>query len=455
MRGINKGKNMIRKKSQNFRVFIVAILFFLISCMWMAKPSISIIYSGYINILVALISAIISTLFLKKSKKIKINIIFIMTTVILGSSFILSSYQFSDSNRFVIGICIAIISPIIALLSSHNESREVLYRGICIGVANSMIPLIILSTMFAPLLKNQYYSIVLNPNELSTILLPICISALYLYEYYRTNKRVSVAIYYAILLSIASAMMYLSMSRTGIIALVCTFIIYVISLFIQKNKFVDILKIVLIISFIMFLGLKTTTFLLNDVSRYIIRYQATNNKEVYMFLNKDYGLIDSEIVLKHIVTNNEKVDLDNIENRFLIGSREGEDVSSGRFAIWKSAFKELNFRGHSSADEFFVPERDKYTNDTHNFYLLVGYFIGIPTFIISILFYMQIIYISFKKFIYSCRRKLKLKNIDVFMWYIYSAFFILSMLSTTYTLTGSTIGLMFWLTIPIIKEGKK
>lgn len=439
-------QNLIYKEKE-FKVVVIAIIMALISIMWIIEPAFPIGRAGYITLGAIIICTIIagynSFRCFDINKLFKNPVFYFILS--LGLLFIVSSLIYGDRDRFVIGVSIGLIMPICSNILDNHSAKKVFLHGFAIGNIISFIFLFFASLIFAPKIYiGQYYSIMLNPNALSTAILPMLISSVYLIEINRSRKSKFRTIMHLIILSFIFSFLLLSMSRTGLLGFMFTFIAYIVYLVINKAGKDNVLKVILIVSIFSYLAFLISSFAVTDLSINILKLRASNSSKVYVFNQEDSGYIDSKKVLN--IIEDEKYDPlgDDLAKRLSKGSRDGEDMSSGRVSIWKASIDQLNMKGHSSKKTFYVPERNIHINNTHNIYIQIGYFVGIP----SMIFMCIVMIINITK-IFKCYIKeqcdILLNEEQLFRTCVITMFFVLSMLASVYIPTGSVIGMIFWL----------
>ena len=433
-------------KKEIIKVSSISIMVAMVSIIWLVQPAFPIARAGYITLAAIIACTAIAGCSNRKnfdiSNLLKNPIFYFI--LFLGILYTISSFIYSDRDRFVIGISIGLIMPICSSILDSNYAKKVFLYGFAIGNIISFIFLFLASLIFAPKLYiGQYYSILLNPNGLSTALLPMLISSLYLVEKNRSRKSKFKTIMHLIIFSFIFSFLLLSMSRTGLMGFVLTFIAYIIYLLINTRDKIYVLKIILTILFFSYMVFLLSSLAVTDLGMNILEIRASNSDKVYIFNKKDNGYISSKEVLELI--KNEEFDSigEDLAKRISKGSRNGEDISSGRLAIWKASTEKLNLKGHAREANFYVPERDINTNDTHNIFLQIGYFAGIPSMILMGVIMIINILNSYKIFFGNRIRRI-ISEEQLFTVNVLTMFLPLSMLSSIFTPMGSIIGMIFW-----------
>lgn len=434
----------------NVRIIAVAALFSAISFIWILHPAINISIAGYLTIFLTSVAAILS--FKGNINNTFLDMKLFIYILILSSIIFITAIKFSENNRIILAISMCMFAPFSSFFISKHESKEVFFKGMAYGSAIALGGLFILSVIYAPMFAGRYYSIVLNPNELSTILIPMSMSFIYAFQRYREDMQFKKSVFFLLLLGVSFSLIFLSISRTGLLIfafIICNFIFY---LFVNGYGLKKIFKTLLLLTVTFFIMVQASIFSLNTISKGILKYRIGDNHSVYMFYKNQHGYVETDII-KELVKEKEDIYV-KVGDRLSQGSESGEDVSSGRFAIWNATIKNLNLTGHSKNDEFYIPEINRSTTDAHNVFLYIGYLYGIPAMIVWTLFVAHIaIYVLYKYFRGIKNKKINLE--DMLQGSIIGSFLILSMLSTTYTPMGSVIGLLFWISIPWIKEAVK
>jgi len=428
---------------------LVITIFVAFSILLVLYPFIHFKYIGYFGILTIIITTMLSGFY---SDSILVTKKYLLLPIIaITITYLIFAFVYSDSNRVVMAGYFGVLAPLSSYFLANKESRNFFINNFTKANVIILILLIIVSAIFAPLLDEQYSSIMLNPNGFSTVLTPISYSLLYLFEVYKRNQMKIRALLIMLLFGFNCAFMVFSRSRTGMVSLIAIVLLWVIYLICNRINIKRLLCNLILMIIVVSVTLPLATTLLTDVNYSIMNKEAKLTGRYFVFALERYGVCKSNgESSSHVDT---KQAINGMVMRTEQGSKKGEDVSSGRFSIWKSTVKSLNFRGHDKNDVFYVPHRMDYTNDTHNMYLSMGFFNGYVG-LISITIFMAIYLVYlFKLFINSIlRRQMKLEYF--FTLAVAGTFFIISMLSTTFTPTGSYIALAFWTTIPIFERGK-
>ncbi|MDD7513312.1 MAG: O-antigen ligase family protein [Clostridiales bacterium] len=438
--------NLVCKK-ENIQVSSIAIIVAIISIIWIIQPAFPIARAGYITLAASIVCTAIAGCSNRKnfdiSNLFKNPIFYFILT--LGIMYTISSIIYSDRDRFVIGISIGLIMPICSNILDNCSAKKVFLHGFAIGNIISFIFLFFASLIFAPKIYiGQYYSIMLNPNGLSTAILPMLISSIYLIEKNRSKKAKIQTIFCLIAFSFIFSFLILSMSRTGLMGFLLTFLSYIIYLLINTRDKIYVLKMILTILFFSYIAFLLSSLAVTDLSTNILDIRASNSNKVYVFNKKNNGYIASKEVLKLIKNEDGDSIAEDLEKRLSKGSRDGEDISSGRLAIWKASIEQLNLHGHNNDEKFYVPKRHINTNDTHNIYLQIGYFIGIPAMILMWIIMMINIFRIIKCF-FRRKHEKYLNEEQLFRASVITMFFVLSMLASVYIPIGSVIGMIFWM----------
>lgn len=432
---------MQRKLRDNYRIVCIAILYAMLFCLHIYSVIYPIKRMGYITIVVIIISAILATESIPSKNNITHNIrkSLIVLVVAIGVTFCVNAVILQDTNKLIIGVSFGILAPTCSIFLSEQKNRRNFLLGFSVGSIVTFYLLFLASVIYAPILYNgQYYSILLNPNGLSTELIAMLLSVLYILKISTENQGKTYK-FALITLGFVFMFMLLSMSRTGMLAFIVMVLVYF--LFCRKEVRMEKSKaiksaLVLIMSALLCAGMLTVG------ARSILKVRANDAEEVHLFIKKQHGNISSEIVLEAL----ENLDSDSFDedlrSRYFKGA-DGEDISSGRISIWKATIKELKVAGHESQDTYYVPEREIYTNDAHNMYLDVGYSSGIFGMICVFMYMALDIWYCINS--YSKNKKEKhITDEGIMQISVILAFFVLSALSSTYTPLGSATGILFW-----------
>lgn len=420
----------------------------LLTTMWVVQPIVEYAYCGYTMIIGILLVSILSCRNTPSSND--INFAFVCFLLLMGLVFFLSSIIFHEGNKFIFAFVYGAFLPIVnAFLSNADNLKRFAY---CFSVAGqiSFFFIFVVSAMFAPIRDEQYSSITLNPNYFAVVLIPIILGGIWLVEYGISNGKHKLLTVFFIATELV--FMLMTRSRTGMLCVIIFVLIWAIKL-LAERKVKELVKLILVLTVLCVLVMQFIAFLFpvsmltsmkieNELFGKSVVFTTT--EMIVVEAIDDEGIADNSSKPSNIV--------DGAIERAQKGSQAGEDVSSGRFSIWKACIDNLNLKGHASYDTFDVEARELQTNDPHNMILSIGFQTGILGGGVYILFTLYCAYV----FLYKLKSLLTervMSSTDFFGLLIYSSFFVVAMLSSTYTPLGSMLGFAFWCFLSI-KRGK-
>lgn len=430
--------------------FIIAVISFsTIGVALIVKPFFDLQYCGYLAIICLMFATGFSVKTISDFKR--KNLFFLIPVLLLAITFIVSALIFKDGNRVILGLCFSLMVPMITIALGDKENFERFFKAYGIGSEIIFIFLLIVSVIFAPFIDAQYSSIMMNPNGLSVVLIAIIFGTICVIEYSNKNngkRNIYILKHFSIiLLAFEIAFMILTRSRTGILALTSILIIWVIFLLINSKKGKDVVKSVAIVFISCIIAFVFTTEGLARVNVAILQKEYSIFGQVYFFTTTTFVVSDDKFEIENgDISAAAKGALERMGK----GIGANGDFSSGRFAIWGAAIKSMNITGHGPGEEFLVPERDLSTNDAHNMILTIGFQLGYIG--AALAFLIALINGGyFIKLLYLCIKSKKMTIVSAQYMMICSAFFIVAMLSSTYTPIGSMLGIGFWCALPIVK----
>lgn len=441
---------------------IVSVIFFSLTVLFILDPFFHFSKLGYYAFFSILAAAFFSVSSVSEGpRKVFLRKSLIFPVVIIGIFYLISAFLFKDNNRISIAMCFIALIPLESILLSENSSKRVYVLGFVKGNMLALPFLIMVSAIFAPIGDMQYSSIMLNPNGLSAVTTVIYVCTLaFIWHYwlFESKKiRILLAIFSLVCLAQSLLLIILSRSRTGLLSITLATAFFV--LFAFANNKLGLKKLikrffVILISCVIILMLTLTTFpIINNLS-FMVEEKMFG--KVYFFTTLEFSSLKVEHNDFILSEGNGGLDTDTVaEGLFKRVSKgmHGEDVSSGRFAIWESAIKALNIKGHSENELFYSEHSKKYLNDTHNIILEISYETGILGGLAAVTF-MGAYLISMIKLL---KKYLSEKEIDVYGIFIVTfgvPFGVIAMLSNVFVPVSTMIALGFWTTLPIAEVKK-
>ncbi|MBS6798852.1 MAG: O-antigen ligase family protein [Firmicutes bacterium] len=413
------------------------------------KPFFDFQYCGYLAIFCLAVSVGCAIKKIPENKKVRLQ--FLIPVMTLGVLYLISAAIFSDGNRIIIGLSFFLMIPIIGIALCEKGNYMSFFNSFGFASEITFIFILIASVIFAPFFDLQYSSIMLNPNGLSETIVPIITGTIWIIEYHGKEKiKKKVVIFSLILLSFEIVFIILTRSRTGLLALLAILTLWLVFTIIRKRNFLTIIKRIGSLLLLCLIALTIITGPLLKVNQIIINKEYSLLGYAVYFTTKDFIKSYNKEEFNSIVSSESQSEvIGGMVDRIEKGKSANEDISSGRFDIWKNAVESLTLLGHRSDETFSVPERNLETNDAHNMILSIGFQIGYVGSIVAIIF--TIVHgICFFGILF---RSIKSNNMELKKFHyliITGAFFTISMLSNTFSPLGSMIGIAFWCAQPII-----
>ncbi|GEM_PF-2696401 len=322
-------------------------------------------------------SIIIIGLFVKANifKEYRVKKSYFILLSIIGCSFLFNGVYYSVLAYLLIGVVFCIIIPLQNVVFFANARQEVLEK-IAMGILISFIVFIIISIIIGPALgRDQYESILVNPNTLGNYMIIVTSASLFMiYSKHRSNSK-HIYLYY-IILSLDVIFAIYSNSRSSMIAIFIQFFAIGVILILQRLYFRNWKGVLCLLrQGVLFLILTTVLFftmffVLTDVKKAIIR--STPDLQIA----KQYEDITLEDMLsrmsirytKGIKTHTSEHNVNNLNN---------DEFTSGRKDIWKQFINNIGFMGHKEEGRKIIEANRAYQNtNAHNVYIQVGYSAG-------------------------------------------------------------------------------
>jgi len=419
-----------------------------ISLLWILQPYLKLDRIGYLTMFIGIIVTILTVE--AKPRKIIIRKSLLIPLLLLGLCYFVSALLYHDRFRFVVGFYFILIIPFIVLLLSNKKNRGNFLFSFSIGSIISFVIFIVLSLIYAPLTDERYSSILLNPNGLVFVLLPITISILYMLE--KAKKYTAKIIWYFVLLflfGVNIAFILYARSRTGLLSVILMFIFLIIYWTITKKKIlIQLISLLLAI----LICIPLSYFMLTDINSHILDLRRMTSPRITVFFSMNYKVIESnDILIAQKNTTNLNVVMKNIQKRSTVGISDDSDISSGRYRIWESFSNSINWKGHDSQDGIWISKKNPNSNDPHNMFLKIGYDLGIGGMISMMIFSLIFLIYIFKKLLFYFKAR-QMEEDELFFYLTSISFFIVAMLSTTFLPFTSILPTIFWCTVPIIRE---
>lgn len=414
------------------RSIFIVLLFFAASLICWLNPIVNFKNKGYFLIAIAMIA---SFLCLEKNIN-RINYKLIIPIIFIGIIYACKGIIFMDANAIIIGGTFIVCIPIISTFLSERENANLFIINFAWGTELLIIPIIIVSIILAPPTAKQYSSIMLNPNLFATITMIIVISSLILFYYSKKFRIVHLFVF-----GLGISYMLITKSRTGFLVITVCMIFLTIYLIYSSKKISKVFMQIVMFGVIICFTLAINVYGFNAINDIVVESKLNDNKRVELYSTTEIIKIENENDLNYYKEKDKIISetLDRVDK----GINDESEISSGRIDIWKACTKELNIVGHSSINEFFVKERNLWTNDTHNFILQTGWEIGIIGMFVLILLIIEYIIIAFRRII-LCIKYQEIELIDLFYLMISIAFFITATMSGDYLLTTSIWTIGFW-----------
>ncbi|PID82501.1 MAG: hypothetical protein CSB16_00940 [Clostridiales bacterium] len=442
------------------RIRIISIVSFLMGMIWIMAATFRTIKGGYLTIFCMMLFAYFSMYNIPRDYK--LNKTLYLSVFLIAVAYTVSSFLLSIPSRFVIAGSLAVAIPSLGLILSDSENKSIFFIGFSIGQIILLIALILISIVLAPLGELQYSSVLLNPNYLMITVVPIIICIIYLIELTIKNKNKKMIVFLYIMLGFALSLLFLSQSRTGGLTFIAILITWLVFMYLKKERKRNLFYKIISIFIVSFVALQILIFALVSVNRVILENEILFFGKAYIYSINSHGYIEDlntsekEEVLIDGESNTSGYLFNKNMERYGKGIFSKGRFGSGRLDIWEATIKKLNYTGHDSNELFFVSSRPrKFMTYTHNAYLQVGYFFGIPAMILFIVFILLYIVQTLTK-VYKIRFKNEfLEYDDLFVWLCFASFFVLIVPeSCCYTGFSLTIDSIFWISIPWFKQVK-
>lgn len=307
--------------------------------------------------------------------------------------------------------------PIVGLIWINENDFEELFAEISWGMEFSVFAYSLINFTIYPLgyenamFVGRYCGLSSNPNHMGMIATSAVVCSLYLISRNKGQK-----IFHFIILSLSCGLIYLSASRTAMLAVLCAFIIFVM-FFIKyyeneptKNKWKTIIAV--LVAILLAVALSRTIFSLDPLNRIEKEVQATTIEE-------------------RIETN--------VEDQ-----SDANDISSGRVFVWQTYLSEINMFGHDCSERAADFTDIGYAGGyAHNNYLEFAYAAGLPA---GILYFVLVI-TSCVMVAVAFFDKNKFKPALMFTALAVAAYFVYSMLEAPISPVEREIILLYYIGI--------
>lgn len=400
---------IVRLKESNKRLIVALSVFVLI--MFELTPLIALRAGGLDTILSFLLCFVIIAMSydgqvsLQKKKR---PVFFL--TLLLGITEFISGMRLSVLGYASYGMFYMIVPVCLILVINSKKQIERLMFATSVAMEWSFCVLFILSVLFAPIRKEQYESILGNPNALGMY---ACIG--FLGSFYLSVKEKGY--WHCIMLGFSLGFVYFSRSRTSMILVLGSFVVLIFYLIINKKTKNFSLKSAILC-------------VISVVISIFISFAAVS------YLSSIVGITDIGIITKIesvfdvniIKTDDDDVSFSDVLasgfDRSLKGIADDNSFTSGRIEIWKAFSAKLDFTGHLDG----TMKLKGFPYNAHNAFLQVAYSYGIVSGIAYLILFLYVLFIVLKQFIIA----LKIKHISFekgFAAILLGSFFVYSMLS--------------------------
>lgn len=364
--------------SNNVKQKILEILYFMMASFFLINIKIEIRFDIKIIILSLIISLVYAFTFEKKIIMNKFNLIIAGCFVLIGGCFAISAIKFNVLGYAAYAIIFSVLISAFAVTKINWEMN--ITALIKSAYYINWIVVIISFILYPNDIIGGYYSFVENSNYLA-MLLSLYIICLLILLYISKSKR------YLVLIGIDIMVLIFTESRTGMLVLVSSFIIYCI--FLLKGKQINRKRIIVTISILMVTMLGTICifgFFTPTAYKFISGHIKQLERPIPEELKKDFSH-DTLISF----SNKMGKGISNTEGRF----------TSGRAEIWGNYLSEIGIQGHED-EHIKIKENDKLVErDAHNSILQISFSAGIFAGIALIIIFLMIIYKSIKILIYN------------------------------------------------------
>lgn len=428
--------NIVSCISEKIRFRLMVACLVALNLLFIFQPLMAFRHSGYAAILLFGLTALLAFSQWQLPDRRKLNLTLLYTCLAFAMCLLANAYFHRTASRALTGVIFLFVLPAIWLILTLEKNRELLLNAAAWAEVISLYCLVLISIFTSPLDTENYCSILLNPNGLAQVLIPMLPACLYLWE-----KKSS----YFFLISAGTvlSLIILTRSRTGFVCSATIMIFWLLYQIILKNDYKAILKIILAccLAFIL-------TFLsLNQLSKLILDLEINVRGSAVRYVDNEAIFYEkTEDVTGHY-------QLDKIFDRLDQGLSSGADVSSGRFAIWSQVCKKISWRGRPETSKFsvFYSNKTRLINNPHNVFLYFGFFAGIPAMVCLIFFILAYVVIVYKRTIRGLLTRV-LDSEDFFILCLGASFVIVANLSGTYAITSSAHSALFWYFIPLAKK---
>lgn len=442
------------KIGKKMTMFLSSLIFSFVFLYWILRPALKLQYFGYISVIAIFLATLLSII--EKPVINKPNKLILICLVLLGVLYIIAAINFNEWNKLYKGLSFAIFVPFITYLLSSKNSRIRFINAFVNGGIFGIIFLSVMSAIKAPIFDVQYSSITLNPNYLSITASVMYVCGLYKLFSLRSSLSKLKLVLISVCIGLSLTLILLSQSRTGILCVITSTIIAVMVMIANARgvkrvgKFVKRFIAVVVICAITLPCFHTV---INVVSSKAMAFEIEHLGRESFFSIDSFIEIDAKDLPSQDKSDTDFSDsIESALNRSKKGfGANKDDISTGRFGIWKSCFKSFNICGHSDSEKFYAPYRDTYIRNSHNMLLSIGYDTGYLGFIVIIAYLVCGLTLYFHT-LRSVIRKREANEASFFFLTITPVFVIVGMLSDMFFPTLSIVSIPFWFTVPINKE---
>ena len=431
------GNRMVSFIPEKIRYGLIVASLVALNLLFIFQPIVAFSHSGYAALLLFGLAALLAFSLWQLPDKRELNLTLLYTCLAFALCLLANAYFHKAASRALTGVIFLFVLPAIWLVLTIEKNRELLLNAAAWAEVISLYCLLLISLFAAPLYTANYCSILLNPNGLAQVLIPMLPACLYLWE-----KRASY--FFLISAGISLSLILLTRSRTGFICSITIIVFWLLYQILIRNSYKSILKLILACG----LAFVLTTLSLNHLSKMILTLEINAKGSAVRYVDA------APVCFEKPEETTSGYRLDKIFDRLDKSlSSESDDVSSGRFAIWQQVGKKLNWQGRPERGRFSVTygNKTRLTNNPHNVFLYFGFFAGIPTMVCLVGFFLAYIAVVYKRTIHGLLSR-KLDAEDLFLLCLGASFFIVANLSGTYAITSSAHSALFWYLVPLAKK---
>lgn len=369
------------------KMFILKALFFLVALLTWCNKIVGIGSIRYLWLTLMgciLIFLIMILIIPKQLSSIKVNK-FLISSWIMMSALMMASALFYRIDNLLLPFLFLSVFPVLWVVLINRYRLCEIIECLSIGLVYSFIIFFTISFILAPITIYQYTGIFSNPNLTSQYVTAIIPCLFYLVNIKNKKK-------YLVYLGMAFALMLYTKSRTGILAMLAIFLIWIVSEIISNFSRKKILKLgksviaILLLTVIIF----PCCYGVNRLAVHTIQEKISVNawqeemekrEQTVDDITEDpfYYLIGFLFV---------RISSERVAGEGGLRSYAGANrYSSGRLEIWRAYCNEINLTGHGASNGDF----SKKHSTAHNAFLEVAYNYGV---VVGVLYLINIFAVS-------------------------------------------------------------